>query len=262
MYNTSINVIASIPDINLIIDVISDVANSKSIDDVFDKIYNQNVYGIRTGGSRIRFINGIRAGFLKYQSENHKIIFHSLFRYSQFRQTKRIALYFQLGINDRLFYDLTVDVFLKLFHAGRLTLNKSEFISYLHDSKVKKANYPQWTDSTINTVSYKYLTFLKKLEFLKGRKKKEFTNITFDDPTFIYLVYLINSLDIDSNNFLNNPYVPLLMMSQQTLVDRLKKISLIDYFIVTALGYDLNLELKYDYKEIVDVIAQNYRSEI
>ena len=138
MYNTSINVISSIPDLNLIIDVITDVANGKSIDDVFDKIYSQNVYGIRTGGSRIRFINGIRAGLLKHQSENHKIIFHSLFRHSEFRRTKRFALYFQLGINDRLFYDLTVDVFLKLFHAGRLTLNKSEFISYLYEESTKR----------------------------------------------------------------------------------------------------------------------------
>jgi hypothetical protein len=48
MYDTCINIIVSISDFNLIIDVISYYANGKSKDSVFEKIFDQNIYGIRT----------------------------------------------------------------------------------------------------------------------------------------------------------------------------------------------------------------------
>ena len=52
------------------------------------------------------------------------------------------------------------------------------------------------------------------------------------------------------------------MLSQENLTDRLKKISLVDYFGTSTLGYDLKIELKYKFQEIVDVIAKKYQPEV
>ena len=262
MYNTSVNVIASIPDFNLIIDVIGDYAHGKSKDYVYDRIFNQNIYGIRTGKSRSRFLSAINDVFLKFKSDNHKIIFYSLFKHSELQQIKKMSLYFQFSINNKLFFDLSTNVFVKLYQAGRFNIDKSEFISYIHDLKVNNQEIQKWSDSTIDIIGSKYLTFMKKIDFLKGRTKKEFNRITIDDSTIVYFIYLIKALGESSSDILKSPYIPLLMSSQQNLINRIKKISMVDYFVTSTLGYDLKIDLKYNYEEIVDVIAQRYESQV
>ena len=262
MYNTDINIIASIPDFNLITDVIGDYAKGKSKDYVYDKIVTQNIYGIRTGKSRERFLRAIKGVFLKFKTKDHKIVFYSLFKNTGFLQVKKMSLFYQFAINNDLFFDISSNVYLKLYQAGRLTADKSEFVSYLYALKDTNNKIKEWTNSTIEMIASKYLTFLKKTGFLKGRIKKEFCNITPDDFTLVYLIYLIKSLGKSNPDILKNPYIPLLMLNQNNLADRLKKISLVDYFTVSTLGYDLKIDLKYKYEEIVDVIAEKYQSEI
>ena len=262
MYNTDINIIASIPDFNLITDVIGDYAQGKSEDDVYDKIFTQNIYGIRTGKSRDRFLHAIKAVFLKFKTEDHKAVFYTLFKTPGFLQAKKMALFYQFAINNDLFFDISTTVFLKLYKAGRLTADKAEFVSYLYALRDDHTEIRKWSDSTIEMIASKYLTFLKKTGFLKGRAKKEFCNITPDDFTLVYLIYLIKSLGESNSDILKNSFTPLLMLDQANLADRLKKISLVDYITVSTLGYDLNVDLKYRYEEIVDVISEKYQPEI
>ena len=262
MYNTDINIIASIPDFNLITDVIGDYAQGKSEDYVYDKIFTQNIYGIRTGKSRDRFLRAIKGVFLEFKTEDHKVVFYSLFKTPGFLQVKKMSLFYQFAINNDLFFDISSNVYLKLYQAGRLTADKAEFVSYLYALRENNTEIGKWSDSTIETIASKYLTFLKKTGFLKGRAKKEFCNITPDDFTIVYVIYLIKSLGSSGSDILNNPFMPFLMLSRTNLTDRIKKISLVDYFTVSTLGYDLKIDLKYKYEEVVDVIAEKYQSEI
>lgn len=262
IYNTNINIIASIPDLNLIFDVISDYANGKDKNYVYDRIFGQNIYGIRTSKSRVRFLRGINDAFLGFRSEKHKTVFYSLFSHSELLQIKKMALLYQFAINNRLFFDLSINVFLKLYYAGRLTVDKSEFISYLYHLRENNLDIQKWSDSTIDKVASKYLTFLKKMDFLKGSKRKEVKHITLDDSIIVYVIYLIKSLGETGSDILKSPYISLLMLTQESLIDRLKKISLFDYFTISTVGYDLRIDLKYPYKEIVDVIAQKYQSKV
>ena len=262
MYNTDINIIASIPDFNLITDVIGDYAQGKSEDYVYDKIFTQNIYGIRTGKSRDRFLRAVKGVFLEFKTEDHKIVFYSLFKNPGFLQVKKMSLFYQFAINNDLFFDISSNVYLKLYQAGRLTADKAEFVSYLYALRDEGSEIQNWADTTIEKVASKYLTLLKKIDFLRGRAKKEFCNITLDDYTVVYVIYLIKSLGDSGSNMLNNPYIPLLMLNKNNLSDRLKKISLVDYFTVSTLGYDLKVDLKYKHEEIVDVIAEKYQSEV
>lgn len=259
MYNTTINIIAGIPDFNLIFDIIQKYANG--IQEEKNERDN-NHYGIRTNRAKKRFIQAINNVFINFRTENHKLIFYQLFSKPNLYHLKKIALFFQCAINNQLFYDLTTHVFLKLYNEGRIRIGRSDFISYLYEQKEKNNEIKNWSDSTIELIASKYLTFLKKNDFLKGRAIKEFTHIYFDDATIIYIVYFISSLENHSSDFLNNPYAPLLMMSNNKMIERLKKISLKNFFTITTLGYNLKIELKYKYEEIVDVITQNYGSEI
>lgn len=262
IYTSDINVIASIPDFNLISDVISAFAHGKGEDYINEEIFKQNIYGIRTLKSRERFLSAIKKVFIKFKTEEHQKVFYALFTQNNFVNLKRVALYFQFAFNDQLFYELNTKVYMKLYKAGRLTVPKDEFIAYLYDLRDNKLDIQNWSNSTLDIIASKYLTLLKKLGFLKGRFRKEFCTIDLDDPTIIYMVYLLKSLGNINPDIMKNPYLDILPYSQDNLYKRIKKISLTDYFMIYTLGYDLKVNLKYSYEEIVNVIIQNYRSKV
>jgi len=262
VYTSDINVIASIPDFNLINDVISAFAHHKGEEYINEEIFKQNIYGIRTLKSRERFLSAIKKVFIKFKTEEHQKVFYALFTQNNFVNLKRVALYFQFAFNDQLFYELNTKVYMKLYKAGRLTVPKDEFNAYLYDLRDNKIDIQNWSNSTLDIIASKYLTLLKKLGFLKGRFRKEFCTIDLDDSTIIYMVYLLKSLGNINPDIMKNPYLDILPYSQDNLYKRIKKISLTDYFKIYTLGYDLKVNLKYSYEEIVNVIIQNYRSKV
>lgn len=262
MYDTSINIIASIPDLNLVIDVISYYAKGKGKEYVVDKVFEQNIYAIRTNKSRGRFLRGINAAFLKFFSEDHKTIIFGLFSQAELLHIKRFVLYIQFAVNNALFYDLSMNVFLKIYHSGRSTINNTDLVSYLYHIREKNPEIQQWSDSTVKKVASKYLTFLKKMGFLRGAAKKEFTHFVPDDFTIVYTIYLFRALRKSSSNILRDPHIPLLMLGEGDLIECIKKISLKDYFSVSTVGHDMNIDLKYTFGEIADVIAKEYRPEV
>ncbi|MBN2373588.1 DUF1819 family protein [bacterium] len=261
MYDTGINIIAGIPDLNLVIDVIGYYAQGKGREYVIDKVFEQNIYAIRTNKSRGRFLRAINAAFLKFLNADHKTIIFVLFRQEKLLHIKRFALYIQFAVNNALFFELSKNVFLKIYHSGRSSINNTDLVSYLYHIREKDPEIQQWSDSTVKKVASKYLTFLKKMDFLRGAAKKEFTRFVPDDVTIVYTIYLIKALGQSSSNILKDPYIPLLMLGEADLMERIKKISLKDYFSVSTVGHDMNIDLKYPFGEIADVIAKEYRPE-
>ncbi len=262
VFTSDINIIASIPDFNMINEVIYLLTQGKEKEYIEKQIFEKNIFGIRTLKSRKRFLAAIFANFIKFKTEEHKKVFFSLFSQQSLLKLKKIALYIQFAINNRLFYDLTSNVTIKLYKEGRLLVPKEEYISYLYDLRDKNKDLQKWSNSTIDIIASKYLTLLKKLGFLKGSIKKEFCNVDIDNPTIVYIVYLLKSLNYKDPDFLKSPFIDILPISKENLFLRIKKLSLIDYFKVYTLGDDLKIELKYSYEDIVDVINQDYRSKI
>jgi len=262
MYTSNINIIGSIPDYNLIIDVINNFAKRKSKEEIRETIFDQNIYNIRTKKSRSRFLKAINSVFLQFKSDTHRVIYLSLFRQELFLSLKKKAIFFQFAINDDLFFELSKNVFLPLYMSGRLTVDKSEFSSYLYDLRDRNKEINNWSDSTINIVASKYLTVMKKLNFVEGKARKEFKNITPDDATIVYFIYLIKSSDNYGSNLMKNPFISLLMINKKNLIDRIKKISINDYFFITTIGDDLKLDLKYSFKDVVDAIIEEHKSKV
>ena len=262
MYNTSINAISGIPNYQIIMDVIGKFAEGKSKDEVFDLMHNQNIYDIRTAKSRERFFYGIMGVFLTFRSEAHQALVYRLFQTPGLLPLKNMTLFMQFAVNNDLFYDLSRNVLVKLYLDGRLTVDKAEFIAYLYELKEQHPEVRKWSTSTLETLASKYLTFLKKIDWLKGRIKKEFTRITPDDATLIYLVYLLKALNEPEPNLLKHPYTPLMMIGEETLIERVKNLSLEGFWTAETLGYDLKVDLSYRYEEIVDAILERDSSQV
>lgn len=262
MYNTSINAISGIPDYQIIMDVLKKFAEGRSKDEVFDLMYRRNIYDIRTAKSRERFFYGVISVFLMFRSEAHQTLIYRLFQASGLLPLKKMTLFVQFAINNELFYDLSRNVLVKLYLAGRPTLGRIEVSAYLHYLREQHAEMRQWSASTLETLASKYLTFLKKIDCLKGRVKKEFIRSTPDDAALIYMIYLLKSLAEPEPDLLKHPYTPLLLMTDDALIHRVKSLSLEGFWRVTTLGYDLKVDLNYPYEEIFDVIAQRNFSQI
>ena len=258
MYNTQTNVISSVPDFNIILKVLSDYSRGKSLDEIKDNLIVGNVYGIRTKSSRVRFYTAINSTFLQFKTQSHKDIITSIFTSDLAKDTKSFIGYIQMGVNNELFYLLTTKVLLDLLLQGRLTVDKQVFVSYIMNLRNDNKENIKWTDETIGTIAYKYLTLMKKLGFLKGTQKKEFNSFVPTDEMIILVVYLIDSLNLEYSSFLKNPYSSLLLMTDEGIMERLRRLSLQNYLSVSTTGQDMKIELKHSYKDIVGEIRKNY----
>ncbi len=259
MYNTNLKVIASIPDFNLLYDVFRYYAKGSDKKAVMEKIISRDIYGIRTEATRGRFLRGIHSTLINYKNASHRQLIYDCFTKESTLELKRIAIYLQIAINNQVFFELTNRVFLKLYFAGRLTVDKIEFSSYLYNLKEENSQVRKWDDSTIEEVASKYLTLLKKLGFLKGKQKKEFVHITLSDESIIFALYLFKAINDETSYILENSYIDLLPISKDSLVERIKKIALKDFFLVSFVGNKLSLELTYDYKDVIDALVKKYQ---
>ena len=258
MYNTQTNVISSLPDFNIILKVIADYSQGKPLEEIKDNLITGNIYGIRTKSSRVRFYTAINSTFLHFKSTEHEKFIKSVFSNDFSKNSLSFIGYLQMGINNELFYLLTTNVLLDLLLQGRLTVDKYVFISYITNLRNNNSEKINWSDETIGTIAYKYLTLMKKFGFLKGTQKKEFCSFTPTDEMIILAVYLITSLNPEKESFLKNPYSSLLFMTNEGIMERLRRVSLQKYISISTTGQDMKVELKYDYKDIAGEIRKNY----
>lgn len=260
MYSTDLNIIAGISDFRLI----EDVTKLRALEPKHVRFSDitPNRYGIRTDKAFERFIASIDKCFLKFKNDDHQQLFLSAFKENEKIISTEGVLFFHLAINDRLFSELTINIFIKMYDSGREIILPDNFLEHLIYLRSSQPTVSKWSDSTIQLLASKYLTLLRKLGFLEGKLIKKIRPIYWNDPTLVYFVYLIKAVDIETVNFLKTPYFPLLFMDKDTFVKRIKDIAKTGIFGITSLGYDLRFDMKYSYKEIVNAINQHYRSKI
>jgi len=263
MYNTHLNIIAGIPDLSLINEVLKYSKGEKKIT-VPDGTINDlcNRYGIRTQKAMARFIRAINKTYNVYENSNHQQLFQKLIGNDNFSSVKSSVLFFQMAINNSLFYDMTINVYCKQYFAGKLHTQIDNYYTYIDSLRENHVDINNWSDSTIKIISSKYLTLLKKFGLLEGKAKKTFKSVMLDDLTLVCLIYLIKSLDDGTLNIFESRYFPLFLMSREIFLKQVKNIAKVDYFEITTLGYDLRIDLKYSFQEIIDVLTKNHRSEV
>ena len=253
--NTSINVIGSIPDYQFIYDVLQHLSLNASKDDIYESVINRNIYNIRTVESRIRFLYGVKSAFWQFKNNDQETVISSLYITSGLENTKRFSLFWMLGINNTLFENITINAFVKAYRSGRVQIHNDEIVGYLNHFRETNDIVKKWSDSTIDKVSSKYLTFLKKIDFVKGRQKKEFKYIQVDDTSIIFFIYLIKAIAPDQNDILKSRYIDFIFIEKNNLPVVLKKAKYTDYFNMQTTGKNLIIDLKYNFGELINVVS-------
>jgi len=252
-YDTSINVIGGLIDSNLL---------SKAIYAYFSKgnllkslIYERNEFNLRTEKSRIRVGRAVNNNFLSFLNENHYNFMQNVFKDKIPQKDKELALFWQFALNNRLFREISIDVFIKTYYSGRATISKEDIIGYLkelisHNSDLKNS----WSQSTIDTLATKYLNFMSKINFISSGRIKSFNFIRPSKEATVLFLYFAKLFSPNKSNILKNKFLPLSFIPSENVHVQFKDLSKKGYFHLNFNGETLNIELAYSYKEICDVL--------
>jgi hypothetical protein len=252
-YDTTINIIGGLSDCGVIYKAIDSFFNQE--DSIRDLASHRNEFNLRTEKSRTRVELAVRRSFLHFYNQDHKDLIQSIFQSNMPLSERELVLFWQFALNNRLFREISSQVYIKAYMSGRSGLSKDDITAYLKEfvshNKELKLN---WSESTINTLSTKYLNLMTKLNFVEGKRIKSFRQVRPTAESLILFLYFAKLYDLRTNNILKNEMLPLSFIVIDDIRDRLKRLSLKGFFNMDFNGVALNVELTHSYKGICDVL--------
>lgn len=252
-YNTDINIIGSIPDYHLIY---KSLPLLYAEDEMLEKILvADNEFNLRTEKSRKRFLSALSSAFVTEHNSLNDFVGELFAEQTIDEETKGIILFWLFSINNKLFFELNRDVFLKYLYQGRAELPLTDVIAYLKDVISRHSEMKgKWSEETIKTIASKYLTTLVKLNLMEGRAKKRFRFIRITDELIVCLIHMYTLLDQQGSNFLEHDFSKFMFVSEESILDRLKKIGKKDWIKMNYTGTSLRVESAFNTKDIINGI--------
>ncbi|MFK5938150.1 MAG: DUF1819 family protein [Sulfurimonas sp.] len=252
-YNSDVNIIGGIPDYQLIVKAIELYTVGGGA--MEDAIVRRNEFDFKTENARKRFLAAVTSTFLNFQNKDHEELITNLFSHQMSLETQQLILFWQFSLSNRLFYEISRDVFIKNYFSGRVSFAKEDIVAYIKDlGSTTPEMKDKFTDITINTIASKYLTVLKKLDLIEGKQKKTFKHIQVSNEALVIFLHLLKTIDPSSANILKNKYSTLSMVSPESFAERVKQLAKKDYFNMSFNGVALKIEPIHTNKRIADVL--------
>ncbi len=234
-YNSTVNVVGSIPDYSIMIDYINQNYGMTATEDKFV---------FRTSKATSRFKKAVSDGFISFASDSHKSLFLQALASQEFSaEEKLIILFWQFIFCNALFCEVTDDVFLRILYSGRTSMELSDVEAFLNHLKKTFPDDVPFSDSTLAIVASKYLTVLKKFGLADGKVKKILKAPHISSKLFIYLVRFALNAYPDTAS-LENPMFRFSFLDTQSIIGRLKSIEYIPLWDITQIGNDISISLK------------------
>jgi hypothetical protein len=249
-YNTDVNIVGSIPDYHLIYLALPLMLNGK--EEIEKILVTNNQFDFRTESSRRRFLTVLKTAFVHEDKKINLLVGKLIEAQMKDEGARALILFWLFSINNKLFYELNRDVFLKYYFQGRVTFPKDEVVAYLKDLINNNPTLKgKWAEITIETIASKYLTILKKLGMLTGTKKKSFKYISISDELLAVFVHFFCLLRGNRSDILNDEFLKFSFVPQDVIIERFKKIGKQDWIKMNFSGTALKVEPSFDDKNIV-----------
>ena len=252
-YNTDINIIGSIPDYHLIYKALPLLlSDPKELENI---LVINNEFDFRTEKSRKRFLSVLNSAFVSKNKTIDELASVLMLYFKNDENAQALLLFWLFNTNNKLFFELNRDVFLKYYFQGRAELPKEAVIAYIKDLINRVDDLKgKWSEITIDTIASKYLTILKKLKLLEGNQKKKFTLIRVSDELLAVFIHLIDLLENRKGNFLEDDFLGFTFISKDNILDRLKRIGKKDWVKLNFNGVALQVEPVFNNNNIIDGI--------
>ncbi len=246
-YNTAINIIGSLKDFNVIYEVVNSYFNQ-------DNSINRALLYLKTEKSRKRVESAITSSFLRFKNQEHKDLIQYTFA-DTFELNKNFILFWQFALSNKLFLDITKEVFVKMYFSGRVSISREVIIAYLKDFISRNKNLRiKWSEKTITTLATKYLSIMNKLNFIENTRSKTFKYINLPGELLVLFLYFAKLYAPNISNILENDFLSLSFVHPEDIHEKLKKLSLKGFFNMSFSGNKLNIELIHNYNGICDVL--------
>jgi len=252
-YNTAIKDIAGIKDYSLIFNILDAYFNESVSSDSL--ITDENEFDIRTSKTRTKVNWAINKTILQFVSEEHKDLASKVFQEKIPLQDKKFAFLWHFCLNNRLFREITINVFTKVYFSGRAQISKEDIIAYIKDISDKNdPSKPSWAEETIYRLATKYLSLMTKFDFVTLGRIKSFNYIRPSTEALVIFLYFCNLHAPNAKNIFENEMLPTCFISVEDIQSRLKKLSMKGLFNMSFDGLTLNIELTHSHKGICDAL--------
>ncbi|WMS94479.1 DUF1819 family protein [Pseudoalteromonas sp. HL-AS2] len=252
-YNTAIKDIAGLKDYTLIFNIISAYFFEPNL--TGSKITDENEFDIRTSKTRTKVSWAINKSILQFASEEHRELVSKVFHKNIPMQDKKFAFLWHFCLNNRLFREITTQVFTKVYFSGRAQISQDDIIAYLKERiLLDGSDMPSWSEDTLYRVATKYLSLMTKFDFVSTGRVKSFNYIRPSAEALVLFLYFSNLFVPSTKNIFDNELLPASFIAKEDIQDRLKKLSKKGFFDMSFNGVALNIELIHSNKDICDAL--------
>ena len=137
-YDSSVNVLGSIPDYSSMMDFICEYMGRMPD--------GQGSFSFRTHKTFTRFLAAIKTAILTFASDRHKQLFLDALSSKEFSyQEKLMVLYWQIVYGNLLFRRISEEVFMQAVYQGRTTLSALDVLALLHHIKETEKGEFNWS---------------------------------------------------------------------------------------------------------------------
>ncbi|HBN02050.1 MAG TPA: hypothetical protein DD383_05450 [Rikenellaceae bacterium] len=235
-YDSSINVLGSIPDYLSMMDFICEYHGRAP--------EGQGSFAFRTHKTFARFEAAIKAAIMRFAGDEHKQLFLDALSSCDLSSRERLmVLFWQIVYCNPLFRRISEDVFMKAVYQARANLSALDVLALLHHIKETEKRELEWSEATLKMCASKYLTILKKLELADGAVKKRIIYPPMTSRLFVYFIRMAMIAYPDQKT-LDNPMMVFSFYDKPSLIARLKRVEFIPFWYISQIGDEVMIELK------------------
>lgn len=235
-YDSSVNVLGSIPDYSSMIDFICEYCGCA--------YEEQSSFSFRTHKTFTRFLAAIKTAILQFANDAHRQLFLEAISSNEVVfQEKLLMVYWQMVYACPLFHRISDEVLMKAVYQGRTTLSTIDILALLHHIKETEIGELSWSEATLKTCASKYLTILKKLNLADGTIKKQILYPPITSSLFAYFIKMAMTVYPEQKT-LDNPMMAFSFYDKASLISKLKRVEYVPLWNISQVGEDVVIDLK------------------
>lgn len=258
-YDTSVNVLGSIPNINIIIETIRFYSINNDIEETKTKFVEENAFGFNISSSRKRFFSLIKKLFLTEPDKpDNEFFIDSLANDKSDTQFKKAQVYLEVFRKNALFHDIIKNLIYDKHHENKRLITTKELFEFLL-SISEGTKLAEFSEATVKNIASKYIAFMKRLDYFEEDEGYK-SLIAYPRPSKEFITYIVYLLDAEGNtdsDIYNSDLFEALMLEEGDKINLLKKGSMAGYYNFNQAGDGTaSFSLNYDREEIIDELFE------
>ncbi len=249
--NSDINVLGSLPDLNLISLFLND-----SIESLNKSGGHRSYTAIKAEKSVQRFEKAITGTLINFKNKELEHIFRSIVSTESISNDSLFLIFLNASINNELLNYLNESVFFPALYSGRVGIKTMEVTACLNDLKQIESDLQKWSDSTIETTASKYLTLLKKFNFMEGSINKTIAHTYLNDKMFVIFIYWLLTVE-EKPNVLESLWLKYCFLEKQSFKERVMQKKFSKYYNLNFNGDRMKIEPIISYQNIYNELTKS-----